>query len=102
MTRPDPIEIMTRRVAVGLVRAGMSVEQAAVEADEAVLVILKEMADLGCHDVYIGVLLRQCRVYHLCHRQGLTKPAVAERLGVSIATVKRAYKAEMLRIRHAA
>jgi hypothetical protein len=100
MTRPDPIEIMTRRVAIGLVRGGMSIEHAAVEADAVVDCILDEMARLGLKDQYVYICMRRSRVYRM-RSQGLTATVVGERLGIRKSQVFEDYKAELARRREA-
>ncbi len=101
MIRPDPIEILVAHQAAALVRCGRPIEQAREEAEDIVKVVLEDLFRIGLKDIYLSVALRRSRVYHM-RSQGLTALVVSKRLGISIATVKRYYKAEMLRQRQAA
>jgi len=100
MTPRDPIEVLVSHQANVLVRCGRPMEAARVEAEDIVASLLGDLARLGCAGVPIDQLFRRARVYRL-RCQGNTVQIISERMGVSIATVKRDIVCELRRRRSA-
>ena len=93
--KPDPVDLLVSHLAAALVRHGMPPDQARLDAEERVAVILEDLARSGAP---VGQFLRRVRVYRL-RCQGLQMQLIADRLGIHRTTAQREYRAELMRRR---
>lgn len=99
-TEPDILGLLIDHQAAAMVRLGRSIEQARLEAIDAVAVFLEDVSRLSPKDVSLGKALRQSRVYRL-RCKGLTYSVIEERLGICIRQLERDYEAQRDRYRPA-